>query len=224
MDSKELHDLVEAIQQQQSEFDNVEVKTAGSGTPKKLYDSLSALANRPGGGIILFGLDKRQGFKVTGVGDAQRLQEDISNLCADQMEPPLRPEFTFEEIDDETVVALEVFEIPREQKPCYYKPKGLQGGVYIRSGGTDRPMTDYEIFGYVSSRGQPTHDEEIVGDATIDDLDGKLLEQYLDDLRRTRPQASFLNAPRYDLLVRLHVATRDGNTLRPTLGGLLAFG
>jgi len=32
-------------------------------------------------------------------------------------------------------------------------------------------MTDYEIFGYVTARMQPTFDAEPVQDATIEDLD-----------------------------------------------------
>ena len=36
--------------------------------------SLSAFANRPGGGVVVFGLDERRDFEVVGVGDFQRLQ------------------------------------------------------------------------------------------------------------------------------------------------------
>ena len=69
------------------------------------------------------------------------------------MEPPLDLLFTVDEIEGLTVMAVEVSEVPNEQKPCYYKAKGLKGngGAYLRSGGTDRPMTDYEIFTYISS-------------------------------------------------------------------------
>ncbi len=54
------------------EPDAVEVKAAHHPreTPK-VTDSLSALANRPGGGIILFGLEEKQGFKVVGVGNPE---------------------------------------------------------------------------------------------------------------------------------------------------------
>ena len=37
----------------------------------------------------LFGLDEDAGFKVVGVGNPSKLQEDLSGLAA-QMEPPLR--------------------------------------------------------------------------------------------------------------------------------------
>jgi len=68
-----------------------------------------------------FGLDEDAGFKVVGVGNPRRLQEDLSGLAA-QMEPPLRPSFSVEEIEGGTVVAVEVPEVPYDQKPCYHRP------------------------------------------------------------------------------------------------------
>ena len=92
MTREELRQLVEELQQRQSELDNVEVKTAKGGTPKRLYESLSAFANRPGGGIVLFGVDESRKFEMVGVGDFQRLQEEITAVTSDQMDPALRPQ------------------------------------------------------------------------------------------------------------------------------------
>jgi predicted HTH transcriptional regulator len=91
---------------------------------------------------------------VVGVGDAHRLQAEISHLAASELEPALRPEFTVEQIEGHSVLAVEVNEVPNERKPCFYKPAGLQKGAYIRVGNTNRQMTDYEIFGYVRANGQ----------------------------------------------------------------------
>jgi ATP-dependent DNA helicase RecG len=208
------------------EPDAVEVKAANhpKETPK-VTDSLSAFANRPGGGVILFGLDDKQ-FKVVGVGNPRKAQDDVTNWARDVMEPPVHVEFTIDEIDGLPVMAIEVRETPNAQKPCYDKNKGLRGngGAYLRAGGTDRPMTDYEIFGYVSSRGQPREDEEVVKEATLNDLDDSLLAHYLEQIRGSRPGAGYLDGPRDEALTRLHVCARDGESLRPTLAGLLTFG
>ena len=115
MTRDELLELIAEVQQLQSELDDVEVKSAQGGTPQRLFEPLSAFANRTGGGVMLFGLDERRNFEVIGVGDAHRLQEDISHLAASEMEPALRPEFTIEEVEGRTVVAVEVFEIPAER-------------------------------------------------------------------------------------------------------------
>jgi hypothetical protein len=39
----------------------------------------SSMANRTGGGVILFGLNEETDFKSVGVGDAHRLQEDLAS-------------------------------------------------------------------------------------------------------------------------------------------------
>lgn len=121
-------------------------------------------------------MDEAKDFSITGVGDAHRLIEEITSLASDNMEPAIRPEFTVDDIDGLTVVAAEIDEIPASQKPCFYKTAGLPKGAYLRVGNTNRQMTEYEVFGYLSSRGQPTHDEEPVPDASLKDLDNALIE------------------------------------------------
>src|SRR5882672_6259400 len=171
MTRNELRQFIADVQKHQSEFANVEVKAARGGTPRRLYEPLSAFANRTGGGVLLFGLDEERDFSIVGVGNAQRLQEELTHLASGEMEPALRPQFVLDEINGETVVAAEIEEITANQKPCFYKPAGLSSGAYIRSANTNRQMTEYEVFGYLSSRGQPKHDEDLVADATLNDLD-----------------------------------------------------
>jgi len=62
-------------------FDNIETKLLPA-LQETLNLSDRADANRTGGGIILFGLDESADFSVTGVGDAHRLQEEITNLAS----------------------------------------------------------------------------------------------------------------------------------------------
>jgi ATP-dependent DNA helicase RecG len=221
---QELKKLVGELQATQSESDTVEVKTAKGGTPKRLYGAMSAFANRTGGGIIVFGLDESTDFSITGVGDAHQLQEEITSLASDNMEPALRPEFTVDEIDGETVVAVEIDEVPASQKPCFYKTAGLPKGAYLRVGNTNRQMTEYEVFGYLSGRGQPTHDEDTVPDASLEDLDSSLIETYLEHLRQIRPRAGFLKSAKEEIFLRLRIATQDNGVICPTLAGLLMFG
>jgi ATP-dependent DNA helicase RecG len=216
--------LVNEVQRRRSELDNVEVKSARGGTPRRLYEALSAFANRPGGGVILFGFDESSAFSTVGVGDSHRLQEEVTHLASSEMEPALRPVFTLCEIDGNTVVTVEIDEVGVSQKPCFYKTAGLPKGAYIRVGNTNRQMTDYEVFGYLSGRGQPQHDEEVIPDATLDDLDRGLVDAYLNRLRTARPRAAYLDGPQEDVLCRLHVCGRDGDAVRPTLAGLLMFG
>jgi ATP-dependent DNA helicase RecG len=56
MTRNELRQFIADVQKHQSEFANVEVKTARGGTPRRLYEPLAAFANRTDGGVLLFGL------------------------------------------------------------------------------------------------------------------------------------------------------------------------
>ncbi|MEW6416611.1 MAG: ATP-binding protein [Nitrospirota bacterium] len=224
MTQEELLELISEVQQHQSELDDIEVKSANKGTPQKLYEPLSAFANSTGGGVILFGLDEEHNFETVGVGDAQRLQEEISNMASSEMEPSLRPIFTVMESEGNTIVAVEILGLPAELKPCFYKPAGLQKGSYIRVGNTNRLMTDYEIFGYVSARTQPTFDEEPVKEASLDDLNTEKLHEYIIKLKKARPQAYYLDKSFEQVLMQLHIAKDINGRPTPTLAGLLMFG
>jgi ATP-dependent DNA helicase RecG len=224
MTADDLRVLVLELRSRATELESVEVKSAHGGTPRRIYEALSSFANRTGGGVILFGLDEEHGFELVGVGNAHRLQEELTHVAADQMAPPLRPEFVVDEIDGAIVVAAVVDEVPAAQKPCFFKQAGLPKGAYLRVGNTNRQMTEYEVFGYLSGRGQPTLDEEAVPAATEADLAADEVDGYLARLRRDRPRARYLVGDRAEALTRLKILTRDGAELRPTLAGLLAFG
>ena len=224
MTREELQQLITEVQQNQCELADIEVKSSHGGTPQRLYEPLSAFANRSEGGVILFGLDESRNFEIVGVGNAHRLQEEISHLAWSDMEPQIHPEFTVELIDGKAVVALEVSPVPADKRPCHYKNAGLQKGSYIRVGNTNRLMTDYEVFGYVSAQNQPTFDEEPIGEATLDDLDREKLDSFLDRIRKDRPKAAYLKQSFEKVLTHLKIARLCVGALRPTLAGILTFG
>jgi len=94
----------------------VEVKPARHGMPKRGYEPMPAFSNRIGGGVILFGLDESSDLSIVGGGDAHRLQEDITHLASELMEPALRPGFTADEVEDETVAAGGTIDISMTQR------------------------------------------------------------------------------------------------------------
>jgi ATP-dependent DNA helicase RecG len=146
MTREAVRQLIADAQKRQSELTSVEAKAACEGTPRRLYEPLLAFANRTGGGVLLFGLDESRDFSIVGVGDAHRLQEEITHFASSDMEPALRLHFLVDEIEGGTVVAVEVDEVPAAQKPCFYKPSGLPRGAYRRVGNTNRQMTEYEVY------------------------------------------------------------------------------
>lgn len=83
---------IELLKKYQSETNQIEAKTASKDFPKKCYDTISSFSNTYGGTII-FGIDEENGFTEHDVYDIKDLQSKISSLCADAMEPIIRPEF-----------------------------------------------------------------------------------------------------------------------------------
>lgn len=179
----ELREILDQLQRQGTEFTNVEAKRARDGIPRRIWETLSAFANTPGGGVLILGVDAQQGFAPTGVSNPAKIQADLGAVAADQMEPPLRPLLQVFEIEGASLVVAEVPELPDSAKPCYYQGAGLPNGAFIRVGDGDRKLTPYEVQALFEARGQPRHDAEPVEGTSAEDLDPDLLTGLLRRLR-----------------------------------------
>ena len=91
----------------QSESQNIEVKAAVQGCPTRLFDTLSSFSNQDEGGVIVFGLEGKEGFSIKGVYDSQDLQKRVTEQCK-QMEPSVRALFTICEIGGKVIVSAEI--------------------------------------------------------------------------------------------------------------------
>ena len=188
--SEELLILVKKIQEIKAESQNIEVKSAHNGCPKRLYDTLSSFSNQDGGGVIVFGLDEKQGFEAVGVYDLQDLQKSVTEQC-NQMEPSVRGIFTFAEHEGKNICALEVPSVELTERPCYYKGAGKIKGSYIRVGDADLPMTDYEIYSYESYKKHVHDDEREVDRVDLSYMDLDSLNKYI--IEKNRKNLNFQN-------------------------------
>lgn len=146
MQEAELVELIRNIISKKSETNGIEFKSAKLGSPEKLYDSLSSFSNT-NGGIIIFGIDEKGGYKICGVQDPDELQKRIVEQSL-EMEPVVRPLISFCTYEGKIIVSAEIAELDTLQKPCYYRGLGKSKGSYIRIGDADLPMTEYEIYSY----------------------------------------------------------------------------
>lgn len=198
--SEELLILIKKIQEIKAESQTVEVKSAHNGCPKRLYDTLSSFSNQDGGGIIVFGLDEKQGFEAVGVYDLQDLQKSVTEQC-NQMEPAVRGIFTFAEYEGKNICALEVPTVELVERPCYYKGAGKVKGSYIRVGDADLPMTDYEIYSYESYKKHVHDDEREVERIDLSYMDREILDKYIVEKKQAKPKFSKLNEEQiYEML------------------------
>ena len=212
----ELISLVKEAISKKSENTDIEFKAAKKGTPEKLYDTLSSFSNT-NGGTIIFGIDERKGYVITGIENPDSLIKEVTEQ-SQQMEPQIRPVFTIASIDKKIVVSAEIAELPYFEKPCFYKGKGKAKGSYIRVGDADLPMNDYEIYNFEVYKRNIDEESRTVSGVTDQYINQNLLNAYIGKLLNGKPNLS--NLSRKDLLVmnRLDVDNQ------PTLCSILNFG
>lgn len=204
-----------------TDLSSIEVKAAAGGMPRSTAESISAFANTEGG-LLLLGVAEETGFSVATI-DAPKLASDLASLCAESLEPPIRPEIDIVTIDGLPVVAAHIAELPADRKPCYVKTRGMDRGSYCRSHDGDRTLTSYEVHILVASRGQPTEDMAPVIRAEVSDLDPRFVDALTKRLRDTRGRVFASEEPERVLDMVGVTTTVDGVT-RPTVGGLLSLG
>lgn len=222
MQTSEVKEYIKFIQEIKSETEGIEIKSANKGCPK-LYDTLSSFSNRSGGGIIILGIDEKKEFDVVGIYDNDELQKQVKNQCNEMM-PSVRASFNLVKWNnDKYVLLIEIPEVLQEEKPCYYKGAGIQKGSYVRVGDSDEHMTTYEIYNLMSYNKKVENDLRVVDKATLDDLDYDLIDKYLKEVRRNKPNFSKIKDEKV-ALSKLGIIIKDDEEYKPTLTGLLCFG
>lgn len=200
MTTEELYDKLKLIQKMKCETQNLELKSAEQGCPKRLYDSLSSFSNQDDGGIIVFGIDEKQDYKEVGVYDAQDIQKKINEQCL-QMNPVVRPLITVVEKENKKFVSAEIPGIDLADRPCYYQGRGRLKGSYTRIGDSDEPMTEYEIYSYEAYRRKYQDDIREVPRVTLMSLDQEELNRYVELLKRGKQRLATLdNESIYELM------------------------
>lgn len=182
-----------------------------------MYDTLSSFSNQTGGGIILFGIDEKNNFEITGVYDPQDLQTKVTNQSL-QMEPMVRPVFTVTEIEGKIIVSAEISECDTFDKPCFYKGAGRMRGSYLRVGDADLPMSEYEIYSYEVFKRKIQDELRIVERADMDALDKDALTTYFIQLRKAKPNLT--KQPDEKILQLKGITDRK----KPTVAGVMMLG
>ena len=196
----------------------IEVKSAAGGLPESITPTLSALANLPGGGVLVLGLDESKGFRPVGLGNPNTLKQGLGSR-ARAFTPPVCLDITDAQVDGKTVVIAEVAECDTADKPCRVTSTGK---AYLRSHDGDYELSPLEQQGFLAGRTAPHFDRHAVPDTTADDLDPDLIAAWRESVA-TRGRAGlrrFLDNPP-ELLRRAGVTASGGEL---TVAGLLAMG
>ncbi len=119
------------------EWNDVEFKEARSAVPKSAFETVSAFANTHGGWLV-FGVSQHdEGFDISGVEKADKVQNDfLSVLHADaKINHDVQVTEQKLDIDGKSILIFQISENPRTRKPVY-----LDGDIrrtFLRKGSGD---------------------------------------------------------------------------------------
>lgn len=226
MIKEDVIELIQKLNEKQTETISIEVKSAKMGVPERFYDTISSFSNTLGG-VILFGVEEikkksKTIFEIVGVNDVNELQKNITNLCCKEFEPVIRPEIDVIEIDKKNIVAVRIEMLNARYKPCYYKPKGMHKGSYIRVGDRDDNMSEYEIYKCISYKENIKDDLKPITRATIKDLDENLINKFIVNAKIDKPK--FAEFSDEEILLQYGALTQIEDKIFPTVAGIMVFG
>ncbi|MDP2955490.1 MAG: helix-turn-helix domain-containing protein, partial [Longimicrobiales bacterium] len=178
--------------------------------PDGALKTIVAFANTAGG-TLLVGVEDRTRH-VRGVPDPLDLEERLANLLSDRIAPRLVPELEILAWRRTHVLAVQVH--PSPTRPHYLTREGLDGGVYVRVGSTNR-RADRELVEELRRfvRGE-AFDEQPMPDLDSEALDFRAASESFAPVR---------TLARRDLLTLRLVTEYQGRNV-PTVGGMLLFG
>lgn len=226
MDKQDITKLLGEAEKIESELPNIELKDARGGMPKDTWKSISALSHKPGGGVIVFGVQEdRQNKKVTIVGDLELadLQEKVSNLVSENMSITIRPEYHILDYKGKTLLAITISECPDQFKPCYYKPVRLPDGAYIRDGITNRKITDAEMRRFIENSERLKYDKQPVDGVAIEDIDTIKIKALLIKRGEETGRVDASTEVNLSRLKNLGIANEFKGIQKPTIAGALIF-
>ena len=176
---------------------------------EKFLATIIAFSNTAGGKIIL-GIDDKTRY-IVGIEDPHLLEERISNLISDSVEPLIVPNIEIIPWRDTHVVLAEIY--PSSNRPHYLKKKGIEVSTYVRVGSTNR-VADRELIETLKrSVRSKTFDEELCFTANEEDINIDLITELFKPHRKVKESD----------LYTLDILSKDQNHPMPTNGGVLLF-
>lgn len=197
---------------------------------KSLMESINSFSNEPGiiEGYILIGVTGMQEslfpeYKIVGVENPDKIQQDIATQSATLFNIPIRPNISVEKLQGKNVIVVRVKELDQLQKPVFFKKQGLPSGALRRIGSADLHCTedDMQIFYHNSGK---SYDQTPVSGTSIQDVDPVALSRYRVLREKVMPTAEELSYPDDELLAALGCLNFGKDTVELNLAGLLLFG
>lgn len=193
---------------------SIEAKSFSEFSSNSLGPSLCSLANLPGGGVILLGVDERSENPLVGVDSPHDLAQCITNLARNGFSPPLEVRPVPITLDRTSVVAVNVTEAATNVKPVTWHDK-----AYVRQYDGDYTMSLQERQQLLRRHERPRDDRAVVIGTSINDLNPTAISDFATSVRRSTP--ALADVDDHELLRRMNVLAPSGEA---TVAGLYALG
>ncbi len=137
-------------------------------TAKKVVQTIVAFANGAGGELLVGVSDKDR--EITGVDDPFALEEQITSMVHDSIAPPISPFFSFVTVSGKILLSVQI--LAGSNKPYYVKSSGLERGVFVRIGSSNR-MAGPELINELQRQARGfSYTSEINFHYSLEDLHG----------------------------------------------------
>lgn len=176
---------------------------------QKIIQTIVAFANTAGGTLVIGVTDKTK--KVIGLKDILLEEERLASAIADSIAPQLIPSFQFATWRKRDLLLVSV---PHSFGPYYIKTKGIDAGVYIRLGSTNR-LADQQTIAQIKQLKEHVYfDEQPNFSADISTIDVNLAKQLFIDVSKKFTQQTARS---------LGLVTHYQGKEVPTNGSILLF-
>jgi ATP-dependent DNA helicase RecG len=134
--------LKASLEPPRHELNELDWKAALSPDKKRLTEHLSAFANQPGGGFMVYGIDDTGTPRGVDAKTIEITTNQLANLGRQGLEPPMALDHAVEDYESARLLFVHVPE--SAVKPVHLRGKSLEH-AFIRSGGTTRAASRQEI-------------------------------------------------------------------------------
>ena len=201
--------------------------------PESFWETYSAFANTRGG-VILLGVEEHKGkplperFEIIGVGDADKLVEDLFNMLNNPQKVNrcvlVDSDAQVVDVDGKDIIYIRVPEAYYRQKPIYIN-NDLQNGTYKRLHEDDRHVTSEELSMLIRDSSDNV-DSQIMERYGMEDIDPETFRKYRQAFTNRNPGHPYEELPDKDFLIQMGGYVIDGSEGLEglTMAGILMFG
>lgn len=179
--------------------------------PESMTKTMVAFSNTDGG-TILIGVDDNG--KIKGISKTD-LEEWVVNISRTNCIPSVEPQIEKVSIENKQLLYVE---IPRGIEPR----RSRDGRYYIRVGSTNREPSTFELARLFQRTTLLNFDEKTIPQASLNDIDLKKVNEYLQLRRQRMLDESKIPIPQ--LLSNIGILSNQKGDYYATVAGILVFG